>query len=177
MKWMLDDIQQKFMVYFPPPSINQSLQQATVPVGLCTASAFPLRSFCSGPCPSVVTSASGCRSQSSALSSGGDSALRWTASPERTSGIRFYIKRKRGKFINLGIHTLQTRSSMDELDMTNLRWWLLGFTLKLHLFPWGNGSSRWAHLTQVPLLTTDRSVVRSRCCCVQMLESPAAHGQ
>lgn len=64
------------------------LQRATVPAELCTASASPLRSFCSGPSLSVDTSATGCRFQSSAPSWGGGSAPRWTASPGRTSDIR-----------------------------------------------------------------------------------------
>lgn len=34
-----------------------------------------------------------------------------------------------------------------------LRWWLLGFTLKLHFLPRGDGGSSWrAHLAQVSLL-------------------------
>lgn len=73
---------------------RHDLRRATAPAEPCTASASPRRSSCSGPSPSAVTSASGCRSQSSALSSAGDSALRWTASPERTSDIRFWrVKR------------------------------------------------------------------------------------
>lgn len=51
--------------------------------------------------------------------------------------------------------------STDELNVANLRWRFLGFTLKFHLLPWGNGSSRRAHLTYFSLLRTGKSTFSS----------------
>lgn len=66
-------------------------------------------------------------------------------------------KTKHRGFKRLHTHTHTT----GRLDATNLRRWFLGFTLKFHLLPWGNGSSRWTHLTQVSLLRRVKATVSS----------------